>query len=52
MFELINNLQMGHHTPDENVISQNDQVMNEDDDWLEDKDAPKVFIIMTGRYQV
>ena len=31
---------------------QNDQVMNEDDDWLDGDDAPKVFFIMTGQYQV
>ena len=52
IFELINNLQMGHHNPDQAVIMQNEMVMTEDDEWLEGDDAPKVFFIMTGQYQV
>ena len=52
MFELINNLHMDHHTPDQAVILQNDMVMDEDNQWLDGEDGPKVFFIMTGRYQV
>lgn len=47
LFELVNNLDMEHHKPDEFIVLQNDIVMDGDDVFMEDA---KVFFIMTGTY--
>lgn len=49
MFELINNLKMAHHKPDDPVVQQNDPVLDEEKDFLS---GANVYFIMTGNYKV
>lgn len=49
MFYLINNLEMLKHVPGERVISQNENVLDEDDAMIEDS---MMFFIITGNYKV
>ena len=49
MFELINSLRMAHHTPGQLVLSQNDEVLDDEGYFL---DEVHVFFIMTGNYVV
>ncbi len=48
-FELINNLEPEHHSPGERVLTQNEDVLNDDDEFLEES---KIFFILTGNYKV
>ena len=50
MFELINKLQMDHHEPDQKVVEQNSKVLDEGDEF--DDDKANVYFIMTGNYKV
>lgn len=49
MFQLINNLKMAHHSPDNIVVQQNEPVLNAENDFVDDANA---FFIMTGNYKV
>lgn len=48
-FELINNLKMDHHRPDDAVVTQNEPVLDSENDYL---DNAYVYFIMTGNYKV
>lgn len=49
IFSLINNLNIDHHTPGDKVISQNEDVLNEEEEFLEEV---KIYFILTGNYKV
>ena len=49
MFELVNNLEVAHHEPGERVISQNEAVLDDNEEWLEDAN---VYFIIAGNYKV
>ena len=49
IFSLINNLNIDHHTPGDKVISQNEDVLNEDEEFMEEV---KIYFILTGNYKV
>ena len=49
MFNLVNDLEVDHHEPGQKVITQNDPVVNEFDEW--EKEA-KVYFIIAGNYKV
>ena len=49
IFELINGLEVEHHKPGERVISQNEDVLDEDDEFM---DEARIYFILTGNYKV
>ena len=50
MFELINNLEMAHHSPGQPVIKQNENIMNDKGEFIEDE--AHMYFIVAGNYKV
>ena len=53
-FQLINNMDIAHHTPGQSVITQNEAVIEEDTEQKEPQflDDVLMFFIIGGRYKV